>query len=143
MYSIALRFTDNFAPIEGTIKAHEEIINKKGCVWYGKLGHPVSDKIICSVLDQDDPKILLILSGGNKRYWAYISDIKKERPSDDAFPSYYQSRVEDFKTWFCVNRFEHADKNVMSKWRVVSSKAKLSDTSKHSMSPYFFIEKDE
>lgn len=34
MRTIALRFADNYAPAEGTIKLHEDIINEFGYVWY-------------------------------------------------------------------------------------------------------------
>ena len=36
--TIALRFADTFAPSIGTIQAHQEMIDKNGHVWYGKLG---------------------------------------------------------------------------------------------------------
>lgn len=143
IYSIALRFTEKFAPEKGTIKAHQELINSNGFVWYGKMGTPVSDANIVKVMAQDTPKILLIHSGGQDRYWAYITDIKKEQPAIEEFPEYYRDIALEFKTWFCVYRFEMAEKSVMSKCRVSSSKAILSNASRHSMSPYFLIEIEE
>lgn len=44
MRTIALRFSNNFAPEEGTISAHEIVIAEKGFVWYGKLGSRISSK---------------------------------------------------------------------------------------------------
>ena len=46
MKTIALRFAEYFAPPEGTIKAHEEVISKVGYVWYGKMGNAVSETIL-------------------------------------------------------------------------------------------------
>ena len=143
MYSIALRFAEKFAPKEGTIKAHQELIDKNGFVWYGKMGNPVSDVNIAKVMDQENPRVLLIHSGGPDRYWAYISAIKKEQPINEEFPEYYRNIADKFKTWFCVTRFEVAEKGVMSKCIVSSSKAVLSNASRHSMSPYFLIEFNE
>ena len=44
MKTIALRFADNYAPKEGTIKLHQAIINENGYVWYGKFGNTLSQK---------------------------------------------------------------------------------------------------
>ena len=43
--TIALRFSDNFAPEIGTIAAHNTMIGLNGYVWYGKLGSRVSKKV--------------------------------------------------------------------------------------------------
>ena len=98
---------------------------------------------IKKVLAEKEPRILLIHSGGTERYWAYISDIKKERPELEKIPEYYRNMASSFKTWFCVTRFEPAEKGIMSKCVVSSSKSVLSNASKHSMSPYFLIEYNE
>ena len=143
MYSIALRYAEKFAPDEGTIQAHQNLIDSNGYVWYGKMGNPVSDANIVKVMSQDNPRILLIHSGGQDRYWAYISAIKKEQPANDEFPEYYWDIAEKFKTWFYITRFEVAEKGVMSKCIVASSRAILSNASRHSMSPYFLIEIEE
>ena len=37
MKTIALRFGEHFSPACGTIAAHQEIIDKSGYVWYGKM----------------------------------------------------------------------------------------------------------
>ena len=43
--TVALRFSDNFAPDEGTISVHRNLIKENGYVWYGKLGAAVSNKV--------------------------------------------------------------------------------------------------
>ena len=77
MKTVALRFAENFAPAMGTIAAHEEVIALKGRVWYGKLGTPLSQKVVDAIFANDDPKILLIHSGKSNRYWAYIEKIQR------------------------------------------------------------------
>ena len=44
--TIALRFSDNYAPKEGMIFLHQELINNLGYVWYGKFGNKISKEII-------------------------------------------------------------------------------------------------
>lgn len=139
MKTIALRFAEYFAPPEGTIVAHEEVINRVGYVWYGKMGTPLSHKVVETILEQESPRILLIHSGGTERYWAYVDDISREKPEESKYPDYYHDKSEKFKTWFKVNRFELAPRGIMAECVVASSGSVLSDASKRSMSPYFII----
>lgn len=139
MRTIALRFSNNFAPIEGTIRAHEAMIFDNGYVWYGKLGSKISAKVKSEILSNTDPMILLIHSGSFGRYWAHIDAIQYESPPTEEIPAYYRDRTEDFATWFKVRRFEEAPRNILSQCFVASSGTSLSFASRQSMSPYFII----
>lgn len=143
MRTIALRFSNNFAPENGTIAAHEEVIKRNGYVWYGKLGSRISMKSTSSIMENDNPKILLIHSGATGRYWAYVNKVQNTVPDINGIPSYYREQAENFKTWFRVTAFEEAPKNVMAQCHVASSGAPLSNASRHSMSPYFIIDVEE
>lgn len=140
MKTIALRFGEHFAPECGTIAAHQSVIDEYGYVWYGKMGSAVSLKVINDILNNEQPRILLIRSGKVERYWAYISEIKHEVAEHETIPEYYRGTVDKFKTWFKVVKFENAERDVMSKCFVSSSGAVLGEASKHSMSPYFIID---
>lgn len=143
MITIALRFADNFAPTEGTIKAHEALIEKDGFVWYGKLGSPVSDKVSGQILEQEAPRILLIHSGKLDRYWAYIDKIQHNTPETEHIPEYYRGNAGVIKTWLRVRRIEAAENKILSRCVVMSSGRPLSEVSRSSMSPYFIIELKE
>lgn len=143
MKTIALRFGEHFSPECGTIAAHQEVIDKLGYVWYGKMGNPVATRIVEELKGLEDTKILLINSGKADRYWAHVSEIKKETPDLMGIPEYYRDLTEKFRTWFKVTSFEPAPRDIMSKCHVVSSGATLGEVSKHSMSPYFIINYDE
>ena len=141
-YSIALRFADNFAPVCGTVAAHQRVIDERGSVWYGKFGSPVAKAKADAVLSQDDPRVLLIHSGRGDRWWAHVDAITREAPQDGC-PDYYGDDLSKFHCWFHVTRIEPAEGDAMSKWVVVSACRPLSSASRHSMSPYFFIERPE
>jgi hypothetical protein len=143
MKTIALRFGEHFSPECGTIAAHQEIIDRLGFVWYGKLGTPVNQKIIAEMLENDSPRFLLINSGKADRYWVHFSAISKETPPFDEFPEYYHELGDKMKTWFKVTSFEPAEKGIMAKCFVDSSGSPLTEASKHSMSPYFIINYEE
>ncbi len=137
--TIALRFADGFAPVVGTIKTHEDIIHTRGYVWYGKIGSTISKKAEEMIFDNPNPRILLIHSGTQYRYWAYIDSFSREEPLQDEYPSYYRDKASKIKAWFRVVGFERASSDVMSRSVVVSSGRILSEVSKKSMSPYFMI----
>lgn len=139
MNTIALRFGEHFSPECGTVAAHEALIQKNGYVWYGKLGNAVSQKVINELLNNEDPRFLLISSGKADRYWVHFDEVSKGQPSLDEYPEYYHNLGANMKTWFRVTCFEQADKNIMSKCFVASSGKPLTEASKHSMSPYFII----
>ena len=139
MKTIALRFSNKFAPECGTRVAHDELIKRKGYVWYGKLGNKIAASVFSDVLENDEPRILLIQSGATYRYWAYINKIQHELPDREDIPEYYRNEAEKFKTWFRVIKFEDAPRDIMAKCTVASSGQELGIASKHSMSPYFKI----
>ena len=143
MRTIALRFSDQFAPQEGTIKAHQALIDRYGSVWFGKLGLPVSEKAVGYICQSETPKILLIHSGKAERYWAYINTIQRESPPSHLIPEYYRNKSDRFHTWFHVLSFEKADKDILSKYIVISSGQLLSSVSRSSMSPYFIVEYED
>lgn len=143
MKTIALRFAENFAPPIGTIAAHQELIDALGYVWYGKLGTPISYEIADVILKNENPRILLIHSGKQKRYWAYITEIIKTTPCLDSIPDYYRAEHSKFKVWFKVCKFEEASREIMSNCFVSSSKTPLNLVSRSSMSPYFIIDVNE
>ena len=139
MKTIALRFGETFSPECGTIKAHQYVIDQLGYVWYGKLGSSISDKVINDIVKEKEKKILLIHSGSIDRYWAYYDEISKSVP-DLGIPSYYKDNADKFKVWFKITKIEKAEKDVMSKYVVISSQNMLSEASKKSMNPCFYIE---
>lgn len=143
MKSIALRFSEKFSPASGTIREHEKLIEQYGFVWYGKMGTAVSPGYIAEVLNNEEPRILLIHSGGIDRYWAYITEASSIQPERQYIPEYYRSMADKFHFWFKIVKITKADRDIMSRCIVSSSKSTLSNASKYSMSPYFKIDVPE
>ena len=141
--AIALRYSEKFAPSEGTIQAHLNVIEKHGFVWYGKMGKIIGDKAINSLLKNGKPRILLIDSGKTQRYWAVVSDVRKEIPQDGIYPDYYKKDIDNFTIWFKVTEIQPAPSDILSRCTVASSGAILSLASKRSMSSFFMINVEE
>lgn len=143
MKTIALRFSDNYAPKEGTIYHHNKIISDYGFVWYGKFGNNISSKIANELLELPTKKFLLIKSGGQERYWVYFDDFQNKMPPLEFIPSYYRKDTDRIKCWFRIIKFEKAESNIMTKCNIFSTGQVLSLASKYSMSPYFVINYSE
>ena len=143
MRTIALRFSDNYAPPQGTIKLHKAVIDEHGYVWYGKFGSAISPKIVNDLLKMEQPKFLLIHGGTSLRYWVLFDSIERICPEPELVPEYYRNQMDSIKAWFRVKDFIVAPKNIMSKCIVSSSKSVLTDASMHSLSPYFIIDYEE
>lgn len=143
MKSLALRFGENFAPKCGTICAHKEIINQFGYVWYGKFGNHLSKAKTKEILKEKLPRVLLIHSGTLNRYWGYILDIADTYDDIEKIPSYYRDKADTIKTWLKIWKIEPARGNVMKFCTVSSTQEPLSNISKSSLSPFFFIDFDE
>ena len=139
MITVALRYFDKFAPEGGTVVAHQMVIDEKGFAYYGKLGAPLSMKIIQQLMDNDDKRFLLIHSGKQDRYWMHYESVTRDEVDARYIPEYYRDRASDFKTWFKVVKIETAPNDVMKRCFVNSSGRPLGEASKHSMSPYFII----
>lgn len=143
MITVALRYFDKFAPERGTIVAHQQVIAQDGFVFYGKLGAPLSKKVINILNTNEDKRFLLIHSGKQDRYWLYFTEVVRETPDLSHVPEYYRYRANDFHTWFKITRIDSASNDVMKHCFVNSSNKPLSEASRHSMSPYFIIRVEE
>ncbi len=139
MITLALRYTDRFAPDCGTIQAHNKLLEQYGFVWFGKIGSRLSDKSCSLVLDNPNPKILLIHGGKTDKYWAYIDKITTEKPDLMFIPEYYHNRIDIIKTWIRIKAFETADDEIMSRCFVVSSGTTLPVASSRFISSFFII----
>jgi hypothetical protein len=140
MRTIALRFSDSFAPKSGTIAEHKKIINKRGFVWYGKLGNKISPKIFASILANGPVRILMIKTGSTERYWATLEEVSYEK--QDIHPDYYEQEAAQMNTWLKISKFETADDDILEKCIIPSTGNKLSEIYKKSMGSYFNIDVD-
>lgn len=141
MRTIALRFSDNFAPKSGTISEHKKILSKRGYVWYGKLGNKISPKIFDIILANGPVRVLFIKASSPERYWVTVDKVSYE--AQTVHPDYYGQEVNLMNTWLRITKIETADPNILEKCIIPSTGSKLSDIYKRSMGSYFNIEVHE
>ena len=141
MRTIALRFSDTFAPKTGTIREHNKIIGECGYVWYGKIGSKISPKIFDEILSNGPVKILMIKASSPDRYWATLEDVsyKEQKPH----PKYYGIEASYMKTWLKITKIDEAPENILERCFIPSTGNRLSDIYKRSMGAHFNIEVKE
>lgn len=142
MKTAVFRFTDNYAPKEGTVKLHEDVIKSKKYVWYGVFGIGLSDKNINIILDNPEKKVLLVKSKTMECYWCNIENVTKDKPDLEYIPSYYRNDTSRVKTWLKISKIEKIDSSILDKCTVLSTQKKLKDSINKGMSSYFIVDID-
>lgn len=142
MNSILLKYSDKFAPAGGTIVAHNEVINRYGYVWYGKIGQNLAKAKVEQVVNQDDPFIILYNGATDSAYKAAICGFCQQTPDDGAIPEYYSRFIKHIKAWFKVTSFEPMESS-FTDFYITSSGEVLQRTKKASMSSFFYITRFE
>lgn len=141
METVAFRFSDGYAPKEGTINLHKEIIKEKGCVWYGVFGVKLSDKNINKIINNEGKKIILVKSKTLECYVAEVIDISKDAPNDTSLiPSYYRNDTTRVKTWIKIKDIIETDKTILEKAVIQSTGKKLIESINGGMTSFFIIE---
>ena len=138
MITLVLRFSDSFAPKDGTLAEHLSIIRQKGYVLWGKKGPRISEPVVKKIMAQDDPKVILVK--GKERYWAKIEDIYQGCPQKSFVPEYYRSDVVFYGSFLKVTKIERADENILDNCYVCTTGRRMSDIINKAMASYFIVE---
>ena len=138
MRTIALRFSDAFAPKAGTIYEHLKLIKKYGYVWYGKKGGKISPIVVKDICKTFPIKALFIKTSSAERYWITIEEIQYSKP--DIFPSYYKDELSSMKTFLKITNIEVAPPDVLKNCFLTNGKC-LDEILKKTMA--FIFQKKE
>ena len=140
MKTIVLRFSDSFAPKEGTLAEHKKIIKDMGYVWWGKRGPRISPAVVKSIMADGPCKVLLVRGGTKEKYWATVEEISEGCPQKSHVPEYYRGDVVFYGSFLKITKIEYADDNVLDNWFVCTTGKKMSDIINKAMASYFIVE---
>ena len=109
---ILIRYNNRMGPAEGTIVAHQQVLESQARVWIAKFGQPIANTRVDTIrkqLDRGIPTYLVLLSGISRsnpralpRGAAFkIGGIQRSFPRNDsqAIPRYYSSIALHASTW--------------------------------------------
>ena len=84
------------------MKEHGEILKKNGCVWLLKVGKPLPEKSMDSIMESGG---WIVFRGpkarGGKLYIAHCREYFNGLPNEKMkYPQYYEEMIDDEDTWF-------------------------------------------
>lgn len=118
---------------------HKMVIEKKGYVWFGKIGSKPRRDILDKILEEDISYI--ILKSKDESYICSFDKYVEEIPEDKNYPDYYNSsfELENFTIWFrLISMVKIKDKNILNNILVKSSRNRLLNACNSSMASHFF-----
>ena len=140
MKTIVLRFSDSFAPKDGTLAEHQKMIKAFGHVWWGKRGPRISQKVVREIINNGKGQVLLVRGGTKEKYWATIEEISDGCPQRSMVPEYYRSDVAFYGSFLKIIDIKRADENVLDNCFVCTTGAKMSDIINKAMASYFIVD---
>ncbi|SEM42781.1 hypothetical protein SAMN04487770_13843 [Butyrivibrio sp. ob235] len=122
------------------IEKHKEVIKQYGYCWFGKMGTVLSEKLIKTILGEEQPA--LVLYKKEKSYLCNISEVIQNCP-DRAYPHYYDELLQKPSTYIKINIIDEIEDDFIRNSIVVSTQNYVLDTMSHSSLSFLIAEYHE
>ncbi len=145
---LVVRFSDTMFDVGDVVNRHNEIVVKRGAVWFGKLGQTISPSRIERLnqqIEKNIPTFLYLVRGSRKKstiYRAALMLVSKEMPNDHmVFPAYYGERklLQFMKVWMKIGKIEGIESSEMKNLKAINSIFPIAETLVRSSSGYFLV----
>jgi hypothetical protein len=146
---LVIRFSDTMFSVGDVIALHNEVVDKHGAVWFGKLGGTLSLLRIEWLNKQVEQKVptLLYLVKGNRRkstpYKAGILAVSRDFPEMEKMliPPYYGEKglLKYMSAWVKVGHIEQVEMSDLKNLKTINSIFPLEETLVRSSSGYFLV----
>jgi hypothetical protein len=150
---LVVRFSDNLFSIGDVISKHNEVVEKQGYVWFGKIGSTLSSTRIDSLNNQirEDVPTYIYLVKGNRRkstiYRASLLSVSKELPKGELrkVPSYYSTKGlrQYMNAWMRIAEISEVEPSSMKNLKAISSIFPIQETLARSSSGHFLVHEAE
>jgi hypothetical protein len=142
---LVVRYSDGHGPAEGTIAAHQAVVNRLGYVWFGKFGRRVGAETLEALrrhaASGADVAVILVASSadGYRFDSCRLLDSGFSVPHDEAtaVPDYYGRFLQPPSTWLKVADFHRLSLEQASRVRVFESQVPLPVGLRRSWSGHF------
>ena len=145
---LVVRFSDTMFEVGDVVAEHNDLVNKHGAVWFGKLGSPFSMvriNLLNKQIEQGVPTFLYLVKGNRNKSTAYCASlmfVTRDFPKDKALiPAYYkQKNLTDFmKVWMKIGKIEAIEMHALRKLKAINSIYPIAETLVKSSSGYFLV----
>jgi hypothetical protein len=131
------------------IALHNEVVNKHGSVWFGKLGGTLSlarIEMLNKQVEQKIPTFLYLVKGNRKKstpYKARILTASRDFPKKEKalMPSYYAEKklLKYMNAWVKVGHIEQVEMADLKNLKTINSIFPIEETLVRSSSGYFLV----
>lgn len=146
---LVIRFSDTMFSVGDVVSQHNEVVDKHGAVWFGKLGGTLSLSRIEMLNKRIEEKVLtfIYLVKGNRRkstpYKAEILAVSRDlRKKDKALiPTYYAEKklLKFMNAWVKIGQIEQMEMADFKSLKTISSIFPIEETLVRSSSGYFLV----
>ena len=146
---LVIRFSDTMFDVGDVISNHNEVVDKHGAVWFGKLGGTLSLSridLLNKQIEKKVPTFIYPVKGNRKKSTPYKADIfalsrdfpKKEKA---LIPPYYaEKKLLKFMTvWFKIGHIEQVEMSDLKNLKTINSIFPIEETLVRSSSGYFLV----
>jgi hypothetical protein len=146
---LVIRFSDTMFAVGEVISLHNEVVDKHGAVWFGKLGGTLSLSRIewlNKQIEQKVPTYLYLVKGNRKKstpYKAEILAVSRDFPKKEKtlIPPYYAEKglLKYMNAWVKVGHIEQVEMADLKNLKTINSVFPLEETLVRSSSGYFLV----
>ena len=146
---LVVRFSDTMFEVGDVVSLHNEVVEKHGSVWFGKLGGTLSltrIDMLNKQIEQKIPTYLYLVKGNRKKstpYKASIFTVTRDFPKKEKFniPPYYAEKklLKYMTVWFKIGHIEQVDMDDLKNLKTINSIFPIAETLVRSSSGYFLV----
>lgn len=151
-FHLVVRFSDTMFSVGDVVAKHNELADKYGSVWFGKLGTSFSQSRIDMLnkqIDQDIPTFLYLVKGNRRKstpYRANLLSVSKKIPKEKTLiPNYYREKklLQYMKAWMKIEKIELIELSSMESLKAMNSIFPIAETLTRSSSGYFLVQESK
>jgi hypothetical protein len=146
---LVIRFSDSMFSVGNVVERHNEIVDKHGAVWFGKLGGTLAlsrIEMLNKQISQNVPTFIYLVKGSRRKstpYKATIISISREFPKKekDLIPPYYTEKklLTFMNAWIKIGHIKQVEISSMRKLKTINSIFPIEETLVRSSSGYFLV----
>lgn len=147
--NLLLRFSDSILKGGDTIMEHNQVVNRAGAVWFGKMGATVSQTyidILNGQVQENIPTYIYLVKGNRRKSTGYRGELilaSKTLPEgEEPLVPFYYAELDIPKYvnfWVKIKEITPVDSSDLNKMQVASSLSPLGEGLARSSSGHFFI----
>ena len=146
---LVIRFSDTMFSVGDVVSFHNEVVDRHGVVWFGKLGGTLAlsrVEMLNKQIEQKIPTFIYLVKGNRRKstpYKASIFSVSRDLPKNEKalIPSYYAEKklLKYMTAWVKMGHIEQVEMSDMKSLKTINSVFPIEETLVRSSSGYFLV----